>query len=112
MERFDAFSTSTLRRMVVHSSMSLCTLLPSASGPCLDQEAWEEGTEGSGMVRCCRFRPGSSGSARCHFRPVFTVVDQTSDSLGLPLDGSLHASGSKQRLCRTARCRSSRLDLL
>src|SRR5665213_975417 len=33
MERFEAFSTSTLRRMVVHSFMSLCTLLPSALVP-------------------------------------------------------------------------------
>jgi len=32
-ERFESFSTSTLRRMVVHSFMSVCTLLPSALSP-------------------------------------------------------------------------------
>jgi hypothetical protein len=24
------------------------------------------------MVRCCRFRPGSSGLTRCRFQPAFT----------------------------------------
>src|SRR5664280_873040 len=44
-ERFESFSTSTLRRMVVHSFMSVCTLLPSALSP-----SWP-GSLGGGQSR-------------------------------------------------------------
>src|SRR5271166_3010373 len=84
MERFEAPSTRTLRRISVHSSMSVRTLLPFCS---------------SARARSLEAGPSRSGDAQV--LPFWTVIPTRSGAA--VFDRDLQGGGQKRLSARTAK---------